>query len=78
MQYALALAIALMQRNLADFYFKEAKRLGFLARPAFKLVQIQVCLTDALRRRLHCTPAGVVVVSTEPSSADGRSQEEGC
>ena len=33
-----------MQRNLADFYFKEAKRLGFLARSAFKLVQIQVGL----------------------------------
>jgi 23S rRNA U2552 (ribose-2'-O)-methylase RlmE/FtsJ len=32
-----------MQRKVtADFYFKEARRLGFVARSAFKLQEIQV------------------------------------
>ncbi|KAK3248996.1 hypothetical protein CYMTET_41565 [Cymbomonas tetramitiformis] len=30
-----------MKRNIHDFYFKEAKRLGYIARSAFKLQEIQ-------------------------------------
>lgn len=30
-----------MSRNIRDFYFKEAKRLGYIARSAFKLQEIQ-------------------------------------
>jgi 23S rRNA U2552 (ribose-2'-O)-methylase RlmE/FtsJ len=42
-----------MQRKVtADFYFKEARRLGFVARSAFKLQEIQArlrCVSFTLR-----------------------------
>jgi 23S rRNA U2552 (ribose-2'-O)-methylase RlmE/FtsJ len=45
-----------MRKVTSDFYFKEAKRLGFVARSAFKLQELQVGLLSSTTRNVN-TPS---------------------
>ncbi|KAK9808428.1 hypothetical protein WJX73_004154 [Symbiochloris irregularis] len=62
-----------MSRNLKDFFFKQAKRHGFLARSAFKLTEIQerfrVIRAGGSVLDLGCCPGAWIQVALQAITA---------